>query len=127
VTAKAFDVLQLQDEIVRRIVESLSLPLTAREHRRPSHDVPASPSAYEPEQSLAELKRVVEQGFCCVPAFVRDPWLDGLRDEPGFVAVLRQSEARHQEAVLAFAEAGGGRLLGVPARSVDQGPSEGRP
>jgi hypothetical protein len=52
----------------------------------------------EPQQSLAELKRVVEQGFCCVPAFVRDPWLDALRDEPGFVAVLRQSEARHQEA-----------------------------
>jgi len=41
------DVFQLQDELVNRIVESLSLPLTAREHRRLKHDVPTSPTAYE--------------------------------------------------------------------------------
>jgi tetratricopeptide (TPR) repeat protein len=41
------DIFQLQDDLVDRIVESLSLPLTAREHRRLKHDVPASPSAYE--------------------------------------------------------------------------------
>jgi len=41
------DVFQLQDDLVNRIVESLSLPLTAREHRRLKHDVPNSPTAYE--------------------------------------------------------------------------------
>ena len=41
------DVFQLQDQIVDCIVESLSLSLTAREHRRLKLDVPASPTAYE--------------------------------------------------------------------------------
>ena len=41
------DVFQLQDQIVDRIVESLSLSLTAREQRSLKTDVPASPTAYE--------------------------------------------------------------------------------
>jgi serine/threonine-protein kinase len=41
------DIFQLQDQIVDRIVESLSLSLTAREHRSLKADVPASPTAYE--------------------------------------------------------------------------------
>ena len=41
------DVFQLQDDIVTRIVESLSHQLTATEHRTRQRDVPASPSAYE--------------------------------------------------------------------------------
>ena len=41
------DVFRLQDEIVERIVGSLSLSLTAREHRNLKQDVPASPTAYE--------------------------------------------------------------------------------
>jgi TolB-like protein len=41
------DIFQLQDDLVKSIVESLSLPLTAREHRRLKHDVPANPAAYE--------------------------------------------------------------------------------
>lgn len=41
------DVFQLQDEIVHRIVDALSLELTARESRMLRKDVPASPSAFE--------------------------------------------------------------------------------
>jgi len=41
------DLFQLQDEIVRHIVESLSLSLTARETRKLRGVVPASPTAYE--------------------------------------------------------------------------------
>ena len=41
------DVFQLQDELARRIVESLALPLTSREGDGPRRDVPASPAAYE--------------------------------------------------------------------------------
>ena len=41
------DIFQLQDELAHRIVESLSLPLTGREHRLLKHDMPASARAYE--------------------------------------------------------------------------------
>ncbi len=41
------DVFQLQDDLVQRIVSSLSLPLTAREQQLLKHDVPANPTAYE--------------------------------------------------------------------------------
>jgi eukaryotic-like serine/threonine-protein kinase len=41
------DIFQLQDELVDRIVQSLTLPLTAREQRALKHDVPASAMAYE--------------------------------------------------------------------------------
>ena len=41
------DLFQLQDELSRRIVESLMLPLTEREHRILRHDIPATASAYQ--------------------------------------------------------------------------------
>ena len=41
------DVFQLQDDLASRIVSSLSLPLTAPEHRMLKQDVPASAKAYE--------------------------------------------------------------------------------
>ncbi len=41
------DVFELQDQIVARIVDSLSLSISTREKRLLKHDVPASPSAYE--------------------------------------------------------------------------------
>jgi serine/threonine protein kinase len=41
------DVFQLQDDLCRRILESLAVPLTAREHGLLKQDVPASPRAYE--------------------------------------------------------------------------------
>jgi len=41
------DVFGVQDELTRRIVASLALPLTGREQRQLARDVPASASAYE--------------------------------------------------------------------------------
>ena len=41
------DLFQVQDELVHRIIDSLSLPLTARERRMIRNDVPASKRAYE--------------------------------------------------------------------------------
>ncbi len=41
------DIFQLQDHLVRRIVESLSLPLSARDRELLRRDVPAGPKAYE--------------------------------------------------------------------------------
>ncbi len=66
-------------------------------------------------EAVAELIRSVDQGFPCFPAIARDPWLGSLSSHPGFLAALREAEARHLEAVHAFVEAGGERLLGVRA------------
>jgi serine/threonine protein kinase/tetratricopeptide (TPR) repeat protein len=41
------DLFRLQDDLSRRIVESLALPLSGRERRALGHDVPASAKAYE--------------------------------------------------------------------------------
>jgi serine/threonine protein kinase len=41
------DIFQLQDELVRRIIESVSPSLTAREQRILNHDVPSTAKAYE--------------------------------------------------------------------------------
>ena len=41
------DAFQLQDDLTRQIVESLSLPLSAREQRLLSHDAPATARSYE--------------------------------------------------------------------------------
>ena len=41
------DLFQVQDELVQRIVDSLSLPLTARERQMLRNDVPSSTRAYE--------------------------------------------------------------------------------
>jgi serine/threonine protein kinase/tetratricopeptide (TPR) repeat protein len=46
-TVSLDDIFQLQDDLVHRIVESLHVPLTAREQRALEHDVPASALAYE--------------------------------------------------------------------------------
>ena len=41
------DIFELQDTLARRILESLSIPLTARDERLLKHDVPATAKAYE--------------------------------------------------------------------------------
>jgi serine/threonine protein kinase/tetratricopeptide (TPR) repeat protein len=41
------DIFRLQDDLSRRIVESLALPLSGREHHALGHDVPSSARAYE--------------------------------------------------------------------------------
>ena len=43
----------------------------------------------------------------------RDPWLDPIRARPEFRDYLSRSAARYGEAVKAFLEAGGDRVLGV--------------
>jgi serine/threonine protein kinase len=45
--ASVGDVFRLQDDLSKRIVESLALPLSGREKRALTHDVPSSAKAYE--------------------------------------------------------------------------------
>ena len=51
------DIFQLQDTLVRGVVESLALPLTAGDRRMLTHDAPANPSAYDLYLRANELDR----------------------------------------------------------------------
>jgi serine/threonine protein kinase/tetratricopeptide (TPR) repeat protein len=55
------DLFALQDDLTTRIVEALSLPLTARERRQLRHDVPSNPHAYERYLRANELGRDTKQ------------------------------------------------------------------
>jgi TolB-like protein len=73
------DIFRLQDDLATRIVESLSLPLTAREHRMLKHDVPANAKAYEfylrANQLAGQLK---------TPSLARDLYLQCLQEDPHY-------------------------------------------
>jgi TolB-like protein len=72
------DLFALQDNLASRIVESLSLPLTEREHRLLKHDVPATAKAYEfylrANQSLVQY----------APSTARDLYLQCLEEDPRY-------------------------------------------
>jgi len=65
------------------------------------------------DEALSLLGPVVEQGFYCLPAFTRDPWLDSVRGTPEFADIVRRAEARHRQALISFLNADGDRILGV--------------
>jgi len=63
---------------------------------------------------LELLTRAVAGGFANHRAFVTEPWLDPVRGEPEFLALLHEAEARHRKAAAAFQAAGGPQLLPAP-------------
>lgn len=65
------------------------------------------------DEALDMLSRAVRNGFFCYHALVRDPWLDGLRARPEFVALLREVHELNREASAAFVASGGDTLLGI--------------
>jgi eukaryotic-like serine/threonine-protein kinase len=67
----------------------------------------------ETGEALASFRRVVDGGFHCPAAFLRDSWLDPLRAIPEFGDLVRRAEEGHRASVEAFRAAGGDRLLGV--------------
>jgi serine/threonine protein kinase/tetratricopeptide (TPR) repeat protein len=72
------DAFQLQDDLTRQIVESLSLPLSRRELRLLSHDTPATARSYEYYLRANEL---------CDPkswAIARDLYQQALQEDPGY-------------------------------------------
>ena len=113
------DVFQLQDEIVHRIVEALSLELTERESRMLKKDIPASPSAFElylrgsqivvqglrggEDLSVARdlFLRCVEEDPSYAPAWARlgrCHWLIGKGVEGG-IEMLNQAESCFEKAL----------------------------
>lgn len=71
------DIFQLQDTLVRGVVESLALPLTAGEKRMLTRDAPANPSAYDLHLRANELDRDRKNVFAALElheqCVARDP------------------------------------------------------
>jgi serine/threonine protein kinase len=68
---------------------------------------------HETDEALEVLRRVIESGYYQPGMLTRDAWLDPIRAHPEFIQLLRLSEARRREAVGAYFEHGGDRVLGV--------------
>jgi eukaryotic-like serine/threonine-protein kinase len=66
----------------------------------------------EHERGLVELRRAVAKGYFVAPTLSGRPQFDALRSEPAFQALLAEAEAGRQQALAAFREGGGERLLG---------------
>ncbi|MEO6323537.1 MAG: protein kinase [Thermoanaerobaculia bacterium] len=80
------DVFQLEEELGRRIVESIARPLTAREHREVRRDAPASALAYEHflrANQIGLSVNAVEGPRTQLP-IARDLYIRSLEEDPGF-------------------------------------------
>jgi serine/threonine protein kinase len=66
-------------------------------------------------QALEILSRAIDNGFFCHQAMLRDPWLDSLRTQKEFTALLNKAHQLHREALTAFLAGGGPSLLGIHA------------
>jgi serine/threonine protein kinase/tetratricopeptide (TPR) repeat protein len=66
----------------------------------------------EAERGLAELRRAVAKGYTVVPTLAGSRAFDALRSDSAFQELLEEAEAGRQQALAAFREAGGERLLG---------------
>ena len=69
--------------------------------------------AGDPERALTLIEQAMRMGFFCYPWTMRDSLLDPLRTTPEFKTLLAQMEARHQDALAAFTQAGGYDVLGL--------------
>jgi TolB-like protein len=63
------------------------------------------------ESALDLLERAVKEGFFCYQILLRDPWLDPIRSERRFNALVARARERSQDAEAEFRRLGGDRLL----------------
>ena len=66
----------------------------------------------EPGAAMKFIRRAVKGGYGCYAAFAADGWLDSIRSQPAFEALLKTVRARAERARDSFVEAGGPALLG---------------
>jgi len=70
------------------------------------------------DRALERLQRSIEFGFVCYPAFARDPWLDKVRNDPRFTAMVHHVHEQHGHAMEMFLRARGLEILGLTVPSV---------
>jgi len=68
------------------------------------------------DAAIEMLDRTERDGFFCYPIFARDPWLDPLRGDARFVAILKRAEERMRNAQRAFDAHPGSRVLVIGGR-----------
>ena len=66
----------------------------------------------EHARGLDQLRQAVVKGYSVVPTLAGSRQFDAMRSDPAFQALLAQAEAGRRDALAAFREAGGERLLG---------------
>ncbi len=66
----------------------------------------------EHERGLGHLRRAVAKGYFVAPTLAGRPQFDALRGDRAFQELLAEAEAGRQQALAAFRETGGERLLG---------------
>ncbi len=71
----------------------------------------------ERERALKTLSRVVDDGFLCGSAMLRDPWLSSLRSLPEYSQLIENAEQARRQVHARFLEAGGSHLLTIPGPS----------
>ena len=65
------------------------------------------------DEGLDLVQRAVRKGYFVVTTLSRSPQFDRVRHEPAFLAVLAEAQEGRRQALTAFREAGGERLLGA--------------
>jgi hypothetical protein len=66
----------------------------------------------EHEQGLLYVRRALTKAYFVLPTLSASPSFDPLRSDPRFQAILTEAEVGRQQALAAFRETGGERLLG---------------
>jgi DNA-binding winged helix-turn-helix (wHTH) protein/tetratricopeptide (TPR) repeat protein len=94
------DLFRVQDELSRRIVASLSLPLTHREQQMLRRDVPSSPTAYEYFLRGNQLSHDASQW-----SVARDLYLQSVEEDPDYAPAWARLGRIHH--VLAKYQPGG--------------------
>ena len=63
-------------------------------HHAGYHIALAYAMLHRPDSAVHWLRQVAEDGMPCYPLFARDPFLDSIRNDPGFIAFLREQRAQ---------------------------------
>src|SRR5437667_27732 len=63
-------------------------------HHAAYHIALAYALLHRPDSAVHWLRQAAEGGLPCYPLFERDPFLDNIRSDPGFVAFLREQKAQ---------------------------------
>jgi serine/threonine protein kinase len=93
----------VEEELVRTWADPESVFYSARHLARIN----------ETERAIAILSNAIDAGFLCASALAKDPWLESVRNSPGFGELTQKVESRRRQVHAAYLQAGGAEILGV--------------